>query len=82
MVVDDVCGSPTPAAEYFKKNILNYIAMVDYSIVPFLLMLTMNIAIFIRLRIRDKLYNDCATLTTTTKNNKKPRHSNGKCLTV
>ena len=36
--------------------------MAIYSIVPFVAMISMNIAIFIRLRQRDQQYNECAKL--------------------
>jgi len=53
--------------------------MVDYSLVPFISMLVMNIAIFLRLRKRDKDYRRCTTVrnghSTDVKNVTK--HSNG-----
>ena len=71
-----VCGSPNPKAAYFNENILTYLAMAIYSIVPFVAMFSMNIAIFIRLRQRDQQYNECAKLAVNGES-KKVRHSNG-----
>ena len=50
--------------------------MAIYSIVPFVAMFSMNIAIFIRLRQRDQQYNECAKLAVNGES-KKVRHSNG-----
>ena len=67
--------------EYFYKNILTFIVIIDYSISPFVSMLIMNIAIFLRLRERDSQYNECTTLIV---NGKHPtlQHSKGMCCKI
>jgi hypothetical protein len=58
------CGYPSEAARSYWAKVHLYIATVDYSVLPFILMLVTNIAIFIRLRQRDKQYRDCTVQNT------------------
>lgn len=77
--VDRRCGYPSKAAEFYWDFIHSYVVMFDYSIIPFILMLVMNLAIFIRLRKRDNKYKACASV----KNGKNQViSSNGKCVNI
>lgn len=70
------CKTPTDIAKwYYANDIQTYLALVDYSLLPFIAMLTMNIAIFLRLRKRDKQYVNC---TTVKKDGRNTKSSHGK----
>lgn len=56
------CGYPKPEYEDFWRNYQNYIAMADYSVLPFFAMFIMNMVILKKLRSRDRSYKSIASV--------------------
>ncbi|XP_067948132.1 type-1 angiotensin II receptor-like isoform X2 [Watersipora subatra] len=85
-LVEDRCGYANEKAKiYYENNIQTLLAMLDYSMIPFVAMLGMNIAIFVRLHKRDKMYNKCTsvhnkTVAATKQHKTKSSHVSSKTL--
>ena len=78
VMIENRCGFTSEGAKwYYTHSVQTVLAALDYSVIPFISMLTMNIAIFFKLRQRDKHYNKCATKNDRKSIHGKTKNSNG-----
>lgn len=56
------CAYSGADAEYYYVHVHTPLSTLNYSVIPFIAMLSMNIAIFVRLKKRDRQYTNCATI--------------------